>query len=354
MFLRIPEKDNRPRYRVSLDDVSVAIDENRSSDAERILSVEAGEKAGRVRTIRIFDYNTSANALEFRFVILPGFSCKLDKPYYLDEDRTAVLTVRDDSGETDIPMIRPDGSDTAVSAAAYLGLSLEADLPAVHAVMGEGSLFELSEKLWYASIEKSDFVRLSLPDGWDGELRLGETPIEPNASGDIELGNFLHSGRRFGNRETLKLTLSHDQNPLIHPFAVTVPSMFTEESASTYITPPPAPPSPYPSTLPPIPGPTGRYASSVAGEAFPRLAGVPSMAMPIAPAPPCEPPDAIASCGAPNPCARTVPPMLAFWAVPPQPPAEPRLSAEKSPVAATSSDPTEKCGADRFTGSHEA
>lgn len=211
VFLRIPEKDNRLRYRVSLDDASVAIDESRSSDAERILSVETGEKAGRVRTIRIFDHSTSANTLEFRFVILPGFSCKLDKPYYLDEDRTAVLTVRDDSGKTDIPMIRPDGSDTAVSAAAYLGLSLEADLPAVHAAMGEGSLFELAEKLWYASIEKSNFVRLSLPDGWDGELRLGETPIEPNASGDIELGNFLHSGRRFGNRETLKLTLSHDQ-----------------------------------------------------------------------------------------------------------------------------------------------
>lgn len=211
VFLRIPEKDNRPRYRVSLDDASVVIDESRSTDTEKVFSVEAGEKAGSVRTIRVYDYSTSANALEFRFVVLPGFSCELDKPYYLDEDRAAVLTVRDGSGETNIPLIRPDGSDTAVSAAAYLGLRFEADLPAVHAAMGEDSLFELPEKLWYASVEKSDFVRLSLPDGWNGELRLGETIIPPNASGDIELGNFLHSGRRFGNRETLKLTLSHDR-----------------------------------------------------------------------------------------------------------------------------------------------
>lgn len=211
VFLRIPEKGNRLRYRVSLDDASVAIDESRSTDTEKVFSVEAGEKAGSVHTIRVYDYSTSANALEFRFVVLPCFSCELDKPYYLDEDRAAVLTVRDGNGETNIPLIRPDGSDTAVSAAAYLRLRFEADLPAVHAAMGEDSLFELPERLWHEAVEKSDFVRLSLPDGWSGVLRLGETIIPPNASGDVELGNFLHSGRRFGKQETLKLTLFHDR-----------------------------------------------------------------------------------------------------------------------------------------------
>lgn len=45
--------------------------------------------------------------------------------------------------------------------------------------------------IWYKSIPHDEFVQLTLPEGWDGQLMLGTRPIPEVSPGYFELGNVL-------------------------------------------------------------------------------------------------------------------------------------------------------------------
>ena len=207
VVLRIPDGESRLRYRVSLDGTLLENAKSRSDDRECVFSLGSGAEPFVPHAIRVLDLSTSYVVLEYSYVIFPHTAFRLDKALYTDADRGCTLTVSENGSEDEMVMIRPDGTDSAVSSRSFHDFALEADLPALHVTMGDKSLFDLPEKLWFETIKKSDHVRMSVPDGWTSTMMLGTRSIEPNADGLIELGNYLYSGRQFAPQETLGLLL---------------------------------------------------------------------------------------------------------------------------------------------------
>lgn len=211
VILRIPENDNRLRYKLFIDGEPLAYIVDRSTKDEVVFPAGNSQLPYAVHTISVRDLATSSTVLEYSFTILPGIRLSLSKSAYIDTENSAVLTVTDGDSEIGLPAIRIEGSDIAETTATYCGLVFGAELPVIHADMGGTSLFDLPSMLWYESIEKSDYVRLRLPDGWKGKLMLGVDCIEPNANGIIELGNYLRSGRTFEVCQRLWLSLRSNQ-----------------------------------------------------------------------------------------------------------------------------------------------
>lgn len=199
--IRIPEGENPKQYLLLLDDVQLPLPEAE----DREYSVELPGETARRHRLSVADIVNERIAAELRYVILDAFSWRLDKALYLETEDRAELTICIGDSEVRVPAQRSVGSDTAVALSPFGGADYEVELPTVHCSFGGRSAFALPKRMWWESVGKEVFCRLSLPAGWTGSMMLRTRELPENKDGVIELGNLLRSGLAHQTEEPLLL-----------------------------------------------------------------------------------------------------------------------------------------------------
>ena len=201
--LHLPEAENPLRYQLSLDGGRLSPEEGESgAQLFRLPGLTEG-----LHVLKLVDLVQTLAVLEYPFALIPGFSWALDRPRYLETEEEAQLTVCRGDTSRRLSAYRLPGSAFAATLADPKGFQYEVELPTVGCSFGERSAFTLPERLWYKAVGKDVHSRLQLPPSWQGRLLLGLRELPLNADGRYEIGNFIHSGRRFEADEMLWLAL---------------------------------------------------------------------------------------------------------------------------------------------------
>ena len=90
-------------------------------------------------------------------------------------------------------LVLGDSSDNMIVPISGMEWQLELCIPLVSCTFMGHSAFKSSNMIWHKSIPHDEFVQLTLPEGWDGQLMLGTRPIPEVNPGYFELGNVLHA-----------------------------------------------------------------------------------------------------------------------------------------------------------------
>lgn len=193
LSVRLPEGEDAARYRLSMDGRTESAERYRREGNELLLSPPDFPET--VRRLRITDSLSDSVKFECRYIILPRCDVRTAKPLYREGIDETDVTFSWDGGEASLSFPPLSGADSVTFSPPGLNVQIEADIPLVRGEFMEGNLFAAPNALWYQRIPQDEFVKLRLPDGWEGRLMLdgAEIPKSPNGQ-RFELGNALRSG----------------------------------------------------------------------------------------------------------------------------------------------------------------
>ena len=206
LSLALPEGENPLLYRLSLDGDSRGLGEFQQGDGA--LSIPSAPESGQVHSIKVVDIRTGLVRYEYRYAILPGCDCRLDKPLYRSGVDEAAAVLSWNGRETRLTLPVPEGEDTASFSIPELEFTLELDVPALHCTLLGKNGFQAPEALWHKDVPAGEFVQICPPEGWSARLLLGARAIPAPDGLHYELGNELRAGRSFQEAESLGLLLS--------------------------------------------------------------------------------------------------------------------------------------------------
>ena len=189
-FIILPKGEKSIRYQFSID--GIRYNANAFCKNENELELPSNND-GHCHRIRIIDLATDSVKYEFNYIVLADFSVNLHAPiYYADGSQTNV-DISFASKQFHYSLILGDSSDNMIVPISGMEWQLELCIPLVNCTFMGHSAFKSSNMIWYKSIPHDEFVQLTLPEGWDGQLMLGTRPIPEVSPGYFELGNVLHA-----------------------------------------------------------------------------------------------------------------------------------------------------------------
>lgn len=206
LSLALPQGENPLLYRLSLDGESGDLKAFQGEDGT--LSIPSAQSAKEVHSVRLVDIRTGLVRYEYRYAILPGCACRLDKTLYRSGMDKAELLLTWEGRETRLTLPVSQGESTVSFSLPEPGFTLEADVPALHCTLLGKNAFQAPEALWHKDIPAGEFVQIRAPEGWRCRLMLGARKIPAPDGLHYELGNELRSGRVFRETESLGLVLS--------------------------------------------------------------------------------------------------------------------------------------------------
>lgn len=206
LSLALPQGENPLLYRLSLDGESGDLKAFQGEDGT--LSIPSAQSAKEVHSVRLVDIRTGLVRYEYRYAILPGCACRLDKTLYRSGMDKAELLLTWEGRETRLTLPVSQGESTVSFSLPEPGFTLEADVPALHCTLLGKNAFQAPEALWHKDIPAGEFVQIRAPEGWRCRLMLGAREIPAPDGLHYELGNELRSGRVFRETESLGLVLS--------------------------------------------------------------------------------------------------------------------------------------------------
>ena len=206
--LALPEGENPLLYQLSLDGQRHSLKELQREDG--VLAIPSAPESNQVHSVKVVDIRTGLVRYEYRYAILPGCDCRLDKPLYRSgvDEVEAVLLWGGREARLTLPV--PEGEDTVSFSIPELDFTLELDVPALHCTLLGKNGFQAPEALWHKDIPAGEFVQIRPPEGWSCRLMLGSREIPAPNGLHYELGNELRAGRDFREKEPLGLVLSKD------------------------------------------------------------------------------------------------------------------------------------------------
>lgn len=208
MTLCIPEQEQPLRYRVLLD--GQTMEEFHVKD--KTFWIQPPCEAGVPHRVQAMDLVSGRICFEYRYMVLPEFTMRLNEPLYREGADEALLRFFWQGHDTELSVPAPAEGNTAEISLPGLALPLEAELPVVHCSLLGRSAFAAPDAVWHRDVPPDEFVELRLPDGWIGYLMLGVKPIPADQTGRrYEIGNALRSGTKRGDREPLWLSLQNDR-----------------------------------------------------------------------------------------------------------------------------------------------
>lgn len=206
LSLVLPKGDNPLLYQLSLDGERHNL--NQLQGVDGALMISSALEEGLVHSVRLVDIRSGLVRYEYRYAILPGCICRLDKNLYRSGvDETEVLLAWE-GRETRLTLPIPEGENAVSFDLPELDFTLELDVPALHCTLLGKNAFQAPEVLWHKDIPAGEFVSLRAPEGWTCRLLLGTRAIPAPDGIHCELGNELRAGRDFRETEPLGLVLS--------------------------------------------------------------------------------------------------------------------------------------------------
>ena len=207
LSLVLPEGENPLLYRLSLDGEHHDLKEFQGEDGR--LSIPSARPEGRVHSIRLVDIRDGLVRYAYRYAVLPGWACCLDREYYRAGVDEAEIRLSWAERETRLTLPVPE-EDAVSFDLPGLEFTLALDVPAVRCTLLGVNAFRAPEALWHGDIPAGEFVAIHPPEGWTCRLMLGAREIPAPDGIHCELGNELRSGRSFRETEPLGLLLGRE------------------------------------------------------------------------------------------------------------------------------------------------
>ena len=204
LVLRVPDADNSLRYHLMIDGKRCAPLTNESEEDHFPVDPTPGLQ----HVVRVVDLVHSVTALEYCYIILPGFEYTLDKTLYLETENQALIHIKTDQTQIDVTVTRIPNTNLGIAESPADSFRYEIELPTAECSLGEESAFRLPSHLWYKEIVKETFSVLNLPNGWSGEVMVGGYPVPAVDKNRFETGNLIGSGKPFSPEEPLWLSLT--------------------------------------------------------------------------------------------------------------------------------------------------
>lgn len=208
LTIHIPKGDQILRYQLLADGRRV----NGAAAEGEAFRLRPPCEAGVPHSVQVADIVSGHLRLEYRYMILPGFSMRLNASLYRENVDAVSLNYswQGCSGELSVPA--PVEGGTVQITVPSLQTPLDVDVPVVHCTFLGRSAFSAPRAVWHQDIPAGEFVALSLPENWSGGLMLGTGSIPADQTGRrYELGNALRSGIKHERTEPLLLSLKSSQ-----------------------------------------------------------------------------------------------------------------------------------------------
>ena len=185
LFIVLPEGEKSIRYQFSIDGVR----HNADAFCEGGNELEIpSENDGLCHCVRIIDLATDLVKYEFNYIVLADFNVTLNAPIYYADGSQATANISFAAKQFHYSLVLEDTSDSIIVPVSGMAWQLELYIPLVHCTLMGYNAFKSSNMIWHKSIPHDEFVQLTLPEGWDGQLMLGTRPIPEVNPGYFELG----------------------------------------------------------------------------------------------------------------------------------------------------------------------
>lgn len=185
-----PKGEKNIRYQIALDGERQNVNTFAWNDSGTIIPSINDRQLHRIRVI---DITTDAVRLEFNYIVLCGFQVEYSAPIYYEgvDQASATVSFENNHFTSLLPLVsRMDRSIIAVPGESW---QLEVKVPIVHCSLRGNNAFTATEAIWYKDIPTGEYVQVSLPDGWEGNLMLDAKPVPTVRDGSFELGNTLRA-----------------------------------------------------------------------------------------------------------------------------------------------------------------
>ena len=206
LSLVLPQGENPLLYQLSLDGERHSLKDFQGEDGT--LAISSAPEEGTVHSIRLVDIRAGLVRYEYRYAVLPGCVCRLDKNFYRSGVDEVEVFLAWEGRENQLLLPVPEGESAVSFSVPELDFTLELDVPALHCTLLGKNAFQAPEALWHKDIPAGEFVWLRPPEGWSARLLLGSRAIPTPDGLHYELGNELRAGRGFRETEPLALVLS--------------------------------------------------------------------------------------------------------------------------------------------------
>lgn len=191
IFLALPDDINEKALQITIDNSHYRLSEfEKESGKLKLPSFNDGE----CHRIRILDISSGRIRLEYNYIVLQDFHFSFSEPVlFSDDNGKANVEVHLFGKQMNFPLQLESGTEHMIIPVAGETWQLDIEAPLVRcSFMGKDAATS-PDMIWHDDISNSDFVRLSAPDGWTGQLMLGGTAIPEVSNGCFELGNKLHA-----------------------------------------------------------------------------------------------------------------------------------------------------------------
>lgn len=189
LFIVLPEGKKSRQYQCSIDGVRYSAEAFcEDGNGLKIPS----ENDGRCHCVRIIDHDNWVK-YEFNYIVLAHFKVTLNAPIYYADGSQATADVSFAAKQFHYSRVLEDTSDSIIVSVSEMVWQLELHIPLARCTLKGHNAFKESNMIWHKDIPRGEFVQLTLPEGWDGQLMLGTRPIREVKSGCFELGNVLSS-----------------------------------------------------------------------------------------------------------------------------------------------------------------
>lgn len=219
LSILLPKGERAIRYQLSIDRERCGAEKFKRGENE--LAMPSSDD-GKLHCIRVVDLATDFVKYEYNYVILHDFRIQFDKPVYCAgvDQITTTITCGENQFTALLPLIQ--AANSGIMSLPGFAWQLELDAPVAHCSFMDSNAFSAPAVVWHKDIPSGEFMQLSLPDGWTGQVMLGTTAV-PTADGKaFELGNMLRASLPEQNDADLWLSLNSQHGEHIHRKIATI------------------------------------------------------------------------------------------------------------------------------------
>ena len=191
---RLPENASPLQYRICIDGEVKPLEEVCQMDADSFNLQLPGEDE-RAHLVQMIDWQNSRVVYEYRFVVLGHFNCVLEKDLFFDDGSPIRGIVQYNDSLCEVEALPEEDDDVIFVNVCGLDYDIKIKVPLVRCFMGETNLLSETRTIWHEDIQKDDFIRVTVPAGWDHFLNYEGKWMQPLAGKDeyYEFGNFVKS-----------------------------------------------------------------------------------------------------------------------------------------------------------------
>lgn len=158
----------------------------------------------KISTVQIKDFERGEIIFERKYLTIPNYSIGFDRPYYLDKECKAIVTVKSSDNIQKFSVSLSPGEDAV--AWDWNHIRFEAQVPRLRVELGGKNAFYLPEMVWHKDEKiRNSFLMVQAPCGVKYSVFFGGLQLNPNHMGHYEIGTEIINNTNIADSAPLGL-----------------------------------------------------------------------------------------------------------------------------------------------------